>query len=155
MSRLFVLLLLGAMAVTGSSCGGDSADPEPPSPPTTTTTPGPEPPPPQQRGVVLRLDRDTASPGQTPELTIVNRTEHRLEYGVAYRLELRTDDGWRWVNRDSAFVLILKTLEPGGRDREEIALPGDLRRGRYRIVKSFTVATSRREIRADVEFFVP
>jgi len=153
MRRLFVLLLLGAMAVTGSSCEGDSADPEPPPPPTTTTTPAPEPPRPQ-RGVVLLLDRDTASPGQRLELTVENRTRTRLEYGLAYRLERRAGDGWRWINRDAAFALILKIVEPGRREREEILLPDDLRRGRYRIVKSFTVATPRRQLRADVEFFV-
>ena len=139
-------VLLVVVAITATSCGGDDAE----RPPPTTTTKSE-----QRSGVVLLLDRDTARPGQTLELTVDNRTPARLEYGLAYRLERRAGDGWRWINRDAAFALILKIVGPGGREREEIRLPDDLRRGRYRIVKSFTVATSRRELRADVEFFVP
>ena len=61
---------------------------------------------------MLELDRETAQPGDTLELTIENLTSTRWEYGAAYRLEHRTDDGWRWVNRDEAFILLLKVLEP-------------------------------------------
>ena len=68
-------------------------------------------------------------PGDTLELTVENHTRTRLEYGVAYRLERRTDDGWRWVNRDAAFILLLKVVEPGAREREEIRLAGRPRAG--------------------------
>ena len=106
--------------------------------------------PPERSGVVLELDRTSAAPGDTLELTVHNLTRTRLEYGVAYRLELRTGDDWRWVNRDAAFILILKVAEPGAREREQIQL-GDLEPGRYRIVKSFTAPATGREIRGEVE----
>jgi hypothetical protein len=102
---------------------------------------------------VLELDRDSAAPGETLELTVENLTPTRLEYGVAYRLERRTADGWRWVNRDAAFILILKVVEPGGRETEEIMLPRDLRAGRYRIKKSFSEPAGR-EFEATIGFEV-
>jgi hypothetical protein len=111
-------------------------------------------PPPPRSGVVLELDRDTARPGQTLELTIENTTRLRFEFGVAYKLERREGTRWRWVNRDSAFILLLKFLEPGDREREEILLTGDLRPGRYRIVKSFTAPAANRTIRATIDFEV-
>ena len=134
MHRLALVMLLGTLPFGVPSCGGDDggdggADP------------------PERRGVILSLDRDTR------ELTIENTTGKRLEYGVAYKLERRTATGWRWINRDSAFILILKVLEPGGREREKITLPQES--GRYRIVKSFTDPETRREIPATVEFAVP
>ena len=72
-----------------------------------------------------------------------------------YRLERRVGDRWRWINRDAAFALILKIVEPGKREREDIQLPGDIRPGRYRIVKSFTAPATGRELDAAVEFTVP
>jgi len=132
------MVLVGTIAAFPLSCDRDKS----------------EEPPPQRRGVVLSLDRERASPGQTLELTIENTTRLRLEFGVGYRLERREGSRWRWVNRDSAFILLLKFLEPGEREREEILLPGDLRRGRYRIVKSFTAPAADRELRATIEFDV-
>jgi len=105
-------------------------------------------------GVALSLDRGVASPGQTLELTIENRTRWRLEYGVSYKLERREDGRWRWVNRDQAFILLLKFIEPGEREREEIRLARDLRPGDYRVVKFFTAPAPDRELRAGVEFRV-
>ncbi len=103
--------------------------------------------PPERQGVTLSLNRDTR------ELTIENVTGKRLEYGVAYKLERRTPEGWRWVNRDSAFILILKVIEPGGRERETINLTGES--GHYRISKSFTDPATGEEIPATVEFNLP
>jgi hypothetical protein len=137
-------------AAIAASCGDDDAA-EPPSPPT-GTSPAPEPPSAERRGVVLSLDRDSPHPGETVQLTVENRTRERLEYGLAYRLERRTGLGWRWINRDAAFALILLVVEPGKREREEIRLDEDLRPGRYRIVKSFRAPD--REIEASVEFTV-
>ena len=105
-------------------------------------------------GVGLALDDKHAQAGDTLKLTIENRGNAWLEFGVAYRLERRTGSRWRWVNRDSAFILILKVLEPGRRETEEIGLPGDLKPGRYRIVKSFSAPAANRTIRATVEFTV-
>ncbi len=138
-------------AVITASCDDD--DPAGPPPPT-ATTPAPQPPSSERRGVVLSLDRETPHPGETLQLTVENRTRWRLEYGLAYRLERRTGLGWRWVNRDAAFALILLVVEPGKREREDIQLPDDLRPGRYRIVKSFTAPAVDRRLDADVEFTV-
>lgn len=137
MRRFALMLLLGTLPFGIPSCGGgddgggDDADP------------------PERGAVVMSLDRDKR------ELTIENTTGKRLEYGVAYRLERRTANGWRWLNRDSAFILILKVLEPGAREREKISMLAGLEPGHYRIVKAFTDPETRREIRATVEFDVP
>ena len=59
-----------------------------------------------------------------------------------------------WINEDAAFALILKVVEPGRREREEIRLPDDIRPGRYRIVKSFNAPATGRELEASVGFTV-
>jgi hypothetical protein len=129
-----------------ASCGGaDETEP---------TTSAREPPASGNGGVVLSLDRDSPHAGETVTLTIENRTRWRLEYGVPYQLEHRTNGRWRWINRDSAFILLLKVLEAGKREREQIELPRRLEPGRYRIVKSFTAPAADRKLDASVEFNV-
>jgi hypothetical protein len=128
-----------------ASCGGGDDTTEP-------TTPTPEPPTSDSRAVVLSLDPERPHGGETVTLTVDNRTRWRLEYGVAYRLEHRVEGEWRWINRDAAFILILKVVEAGRREREEIQLPRQLERGRYRIVKSFTAPAVERDFDASVEF---
>jgi hypothetical protein len=153
-ARWSVPPLIVTLAVFSPGCDGDD-DPVDTSPsPAPPTHPEPKPPPTEHRGVTLQLDRERAAPGDTLELTIENGTPNRLEYGVAYRLERRTPDGWRWVNRDAAFILILKMIEPGARDREEIQLAGDLKPGRYRIVKAFDDPATHKTLRGTVEFAV-
>ena len=126
-----------------ASCGSDDAA-EPPAP----KAPAPE----DRGGVVLTLDRDTPHPGETVTLTVENRTRWRLEYGLMYRLERRIDGEWRWINRDAAFALILKIVEPGKREREQIQV--EAQPGRYRIAKSFTAPAADKRFDADVEFTV-
>ena len=138
--RRFALVATIALA----SCGSDDAA-EPPAPKAPT---------PEGPGVVLTLDRDSPHPGETLTLTVENNTRWRLEYGLVYRLERRVDGGWRWINRDAAFALILKIVEPGKREREQIQLDGNQQPGRYRIVKSFTAPAVDRRFRASVEFIV-
>ncbi len=103
---------------------------------------------------MLSLDRDTPHAGETLQLAIENHTGTRLEYGLAYRLERRIGRRWLWINKDAVFALILKTIEPGNREREDIRVPDDLRPGRYRIVKSFNAPETGRELDASVEFTV-
>ena len=105
-------------------------------------------------GVVLSLDPESPHAGETLTLTVENRTPSRLEYGVPYKLERRESDRWRWVNRDSAFVLPLRFVAAGKREREDIGLPEHLEPGRYRIVKSFRAPAADRELKAAVEFTV-
>ncbi|MGH2837155.1 MAG: immunoglobulin-like domain-containing protein [Thermoleophilaceae bacterium] len=154
MIALRLAALVATLALVAPGCDGDDDTADTTPPPPTPTHPEPKPPPEARRGVVLELDRDSAAAGETLELTVENHTPTRLEYGVAYRLERRTADGWRWVNRDAAFILILKVVESGAREREDILLPEDLEPGRYRIVKSFTAPPTDREFRATVEFSV-
>ena len=150
MIALRLAALVATLALFAAGCGGDDDTVDTTSPtPTTPTTPSRE-----HQDIVLELDRETAQPGDVLELTIDNRTPTRWEYGAAYRLERRTDDGWRWVNRDQAFILLLKVLEPRAREREEIGLPDDLEPGRYRIVKSFTDPAAGEETRAKATFTV-
>ena len=105
-------------------------------------------------GVVLSLDRESPHAGETLTLTVENRTRWRLEYGVPYKLERRESDRWRWVNRDSAFILPLRFVGPGKREHEEIRLPEQVDPGRYRIVKSFRAPAVDRELEAAAEFSV-
>jgi Big-like domain-containing protein len=140
--RRFALV---ATVVLASCGGGDSSDP---------TTPAPEPPASESRGVVLSLDPDSPHPGETMTLTVENRTRWRLEYGVPYKLERRESNRWRWVNRDSAFVLPLRFVGAGKREHEDIRVPEHLDPGRYRIVKSFTAPATDRRLEGSVEFTV-
>jgi hypothetical protein len=153
-ARWSVLPLVATMALLAPGCDGDDDPMDTSPPPAPPTHPEPKPPPKEHPGVTLQLDREQATPGETLELTIENGTRTRLEYGVAYRLERRTGDGWRWVNRDAAFILILKMIEPGARDHEEIQLPDDLKPARYRIVKEFDDPATHKTLRATVEFAV-
>ncbi len=140
--RRFALI---ATLVLASCGGGDTTEP---------TTPAPEPPRSESRGVVLSLDLESPHPGETLTLTVENNTRTRLEYGLMYRLERFVEGDWRWINRDAAFALILKIVEAGKREREDIKLPAHVEPGRYRIVKSFTAPETGRKLEATVEFTV-
>ena len=122
------------------SCGGGD----------TTAPPASE----SRGGVVLSLDPESPHAGETLTLTVENHTPTRLEYGLAYRLEHRVEGEWRWINRNAAFALILKIVEAGKREREDIRLPDHLEPGRYRIAKSFRAPATDRELKAAVEFTV-
>jgi len=113
-----------------------------------------EPPASDSRGVVLSLDLASPHPGDTLTLTVENNTRTRLEYGLVYRLEHFVEGDWRWINRDAGFALILKIVDAGKREREDIELPADLEPGRYRIVKSFTAPETGRQLDASVQFNV-
>lgn len=141
--RLSLVLLLASLAL--AACDSDDIG---------DTTPGPAPPPAQPRGVELDLDQETATPGDKLQVTVVNHTHDRLEYGLAYRLERFVDGSWRWVNRDAVFAAILKGVEARKREREEIRLPRDLKGGLYRIVKSFRAPATERRLDASVQFRV-
>ena len=144
MSRAARFLLLLALTPAAASCGSGDDPPPTPQPPPAQPARGP---------VALSLEPSVAAPGETLRLTIRNRGDRPLEFGVAYRLE-RWDGRWRWLNRDAAFVLIAKMIGPGGRDQERIQLPDDLRPGLHRIVKSFLAPDTGRRLRAAARFTV-
>ena len=148
-ARSLLLSSLLVLSLGAAACGEDEPREPPP-----IAKPPPEPSvPPRQSGVALSLERETAERGDILRLTVENRGAAPLEYGVAYRLE-RWEGRWRWINRDDAFILIAKGVQPGARAHEPIRLPADLEPGRYRIVKSFTARGSGAQLDAAVQFEV-
>lgn len=140
-------VVLGAAVLAGCGDGGDGGN--------DGDRPGGGPPPsPAPKEITMTLDRRVAKPGARLRLTVHNRGDARVEYGLAYRLERWDGADWEWLNRDAAFALILKVAEPGAREDERIELPGDARRGRYRIVKEFTVQPAGRRFEAEVRLAV-
>ena len=109
---------------------------------------------PHAADAAVKLDRKDAAPGDTLQLTIENTGDRRLEYGVSYMLERRTDHGWRWINLDQAFVLVLQVLEAGETEHQEIDLPRDLKPDTYRIRKAFTGRPGEQKLRRAAEFRV-
>lgn len=102
----------------------------------------------------MKLDKTEAQAGDKLQLTIENTGDRRLDYGVAYMLERRTDHGWRWINLDQAFILVLQVIEAGATEHQEIDLPGDLKPDTYRIRKSFTGRPGEQKFRRAAEFRV-
>jgi hypothetical protein len=86
-------------------------------------------------------------PGEAPEAILTNIGGGRLGYGPGFRLEKRTDRGWRWINRRQAFPLPLFYLHPGEQsDPEPIAVyfakpqAVELEPGLYRVTKGVQLA---------------
>ena len=78
MIALRLAALVATLALFAAGCGGDDDTVDTTPPPTTTKTePGPQPPARDHQGIVLALDRETAQPGDTLELTIENLTDTR------------------------------------------------------------------------------
>ena len=78
-----------------------------------------------------------------PKLFLINIGGGRLGYGPGFKLERKTDDGWRWVNRRQAFELPLIYLPPGATSKPEpieVYLgrpqPVELKPGTYRVTKT-------------------
>ncbi len=55
--------------------------------------------------------------GQAPRAVLINTGEVLIETNYVFRLERKTDDGWRWINRRQAWILPLLFLEPGETSR--------------------------------------
>jgi hypothetical protein len=61
--------------------------------------------------------------GDAPKVVLVNVGDGELGYTFGFKLERRTDQGWRWVNKRQAFRLPLFYLAAGKRsDPESLAL---------------------------------
>ena len=88
--------------------------------------------------------------GRFPEAVLVNVGDGELGHGPGFQLELRTKQGWRWVNRRQGFSLPLFYLRPGERSNpESLAVyfdepdPVPLRPGLYRVTKSVDLTPGR------------
>jgi hypothetical protein len=87
--------------------------------------------------------------GRTVSITVKNAGEATMFYGLANRIERRTNSGWKdatedvYGTPDPAFLLIRLIAKPGESAGprhnavvDRIRLPRNLRPGRYRILKS-------------------
>src|SRR5687768_5656519 len=84
--------------------------------------------------------------GHLPSMTLMNVGETEFSYGLPFRLEIRTSDGWHWVNRHQAFNLPLLHLGPGERaDSEKIGMyvdtpdPLPFAPGTYRVTRTVDI----------------
>jgi hypothetical protein len=81
--------------------------------------------------------------GEAARAVLTNIGETEVGYGPGFKLERKTDDRWRWINRRQAFTLPLFYLSPGERgEPEALAVyfdspkPVELNTGLYRITKT-------------------
>jgi hypothetical protein len=87
------------------------------------------------------------APGEAPVAILRNIGSGRLGYGPGFRLEKKTDHGWRWINKRQAFPLPLFYLHSGEQsDPEPIAVyfaklqAVELEPGLYRVAKGVQLA---------------
>lgn len=59
-------------------------------------------------------------PGEPPRAVLENIGNATVGYGPGFKLEKRTDEGWRWINRRQAFTLPLFYLRPGETGKPEV-----------------------------------
>jgi hypothetical protein len=85
--------------------------------------------------------------GDAPKAVLVNVGDGELGHTFGFKLERRTDEGWRWINKRQAFALPLFYLAPNARsDPESLAVyfdkpkPIELRPGLYRVTKGVDLA---------------
>jgi hypothetical protein len=91
----------------------------------------------------LRITPCRVVVGDAPKAVLVNIGDGELGYGFGFKLDRRTDQGWRWINKRQGFPLPLFFLAPDARsDPESLAVyinqpkPIELRAGLYRVTKS-------------------
>ena len=88
--------------------------------------------------------------GKAPRLVLTNLGEAPVGYGPGFRLERKTSEGWRWINRRQAFPLPLIYLGPGERSEPETVAvyydepdPVALAPGLYRVTKGVQLTPGR------------
>jgi hypothetical protein len=98
--------------------------------------------------VELVVSSSRVARGQAPTAVVVNTGEGNLAYTFPFRLERRTDTGWRWINRREAWPMPLLPLAAGHRSApQSLALyighptPKPFRPGLYRVTKSFDLSS--------------
>ena len=114
---------------------------------------GPGPPRPPERAQ-LRLTPRVVQPGGALRATLVAAPGTPVEGGIAYRLEARRAGGWRWLNRDDAFIQIAIGATHERPYSQVIRVPRDVRSGRHRIVKELRVAGTGERVDVAAEFEV-
>jgi hypothetical protein len=84
-----------------------------------------------------RVDEDDVS-----RLVLTNTGEGWLGYTFGFKLEKKTSEGWRWINRRQAFplpLILLRVGQQSGPERIEVYFskprPERLTPGRYRVTK--------------------
>lgn len=69
--------------------------------------------------VDLRVFPTAVDIAQAPRAVLVNTGEVTIEANYIFKLERKTDDGWRWINRRQGWILPLLFLEPGETSRPQ------------------------------------
>jgi hypothetical protein len=123
-------------------------------------------------GAELRVYPTAVDVADTPRFVLANTGAVSLSYGTPYKLERRTSDGWRWINRRQAWTLPLLSLAPGETSRpgpiavyrvnpkarcphssEPCCLRVPLRPGLYRVTKGFSSGARQLIARATFRVF--
>ena len=95
-----------------------------------------------RKAVRMEISPCHATADQAASLVLTNTGKGRLGYAPGFKLERKTVDGWRWVNRKQGFNLPLFYLGAGKHsDPESLAVyihdpePIELDPGLYRVTK--------------------
>lgn len=98
-------------------------------------------------GVLLRIRPSRVSPGEVPEAQLTNTGEGEFGYSPGFKMEKRTDNGWRWINSSQGFTRPFFYLAASERsEAESLAVyldepePLEFRPGLYRVTKSVVLA---------------
>ncbi|WP_198362262.1 immunoglobulin-like domain-containing protein [Thermococcus profundus] len=86
---------------------------------------------------IIRLDRQTYSPGDTMTLTVTNSMNSTLTTRYDFRIYRRGNEGWIEVQLNLAFPDVLIEVRPGESWEERIDLSElGLKPGKYRVEKT-------------------
>lgn len=91
----------------------------------------------------LRVDPETAAPGDSVTLVLQNDTSDDVGYNLCNSaLQVRSGDAWEPVPSDRVCTMELRMLTPGNEDSFTLQLPTDLAPGEYRFTTSIEVLPS-------------
>jgi hypothetical protein len=101
----------------------------------------------KRMAIRLRITPCRVVVGDAPKVVLVNVGDGELGYTFGFKLERRTEQGWRWVNKRQGFLLPLFYLAAGKRsDPESLDVyfnepkPVELWPGLYRVTKGVDLA---------------